>query len=57
MAAITICSDFGAQKNSQSLVSTVPPAILQIYIQDYSLIQSLGVEIHKRKIRDGDKVR
>ena len=47
MAAITIYSDFGAQKNSQSLVSTVPPAILQIYIQDNSLIQSLGVEIHK----------
>ena len=57
MAAITIYSDFGAQKNSQSLVSTVPPALLQIYIQDYSLIQSLGVEIHKWKIRDGDKVR
>jgi len=27
MAAVTICSDFGCQKNKVSLVSTVSPSI------------------------------
>ena len=45
MAAVTICSDFGAQKNKSATVSTVSPSISHEVMGLDAMIRFLNVEL------------
>ena len=45
MAAITICSDFGAQKKKAATVSTVSPSISHEVMGLDAMIRFLNVEL------------
>ena len=56
MAAVTICSDFGAQKIKSDTVSTISPSISHevmgpdIYIYNFLLKKYKGIESHSHFI-------
>ena len=54
MAAVTICSDFGAQKNKVSTVSTVSPSIFQeqLYVNKMDNLEDMDRFLEKFNLQD-----